>query len=84
MVQLLLFTMPKHKPMKANDHIASYCFNRSCSNSLYRYQTTAITYLTLEKTLTNEIRCSKCGSLLKSKIDLEIEEQLRELLPSAS
>lgn len=70
------------KIMRANDQIASYCFNRDCSNSIYKYQTTAVIYLPVEKTLTGEARCPKCGSLLKTKIDLEIEEQLRELLPT--
>ncbi len=66
-----------------SDYIACYCFNTKCSNSIYKYKSTAINYLTLEKALLNDAQCSKCGSLLKSKIDLDIEEQIRELLPSA-
>jgi len=69
--------------MKAiEEHIACYCLNARCSNSIYRHQTTAITYITLEKSLLGETRCTKCGSALKSMVDLEIEEQLRTLLPS--
>lgn len=66
-----------------NDYIACYCFNTQCSNSIYKYKSTAINYISLENALLNETKCSKCGSLLKSKIDLDIEEQIRELLPSA-
>jgi hypothetical protein len=64
------------------DHIACYCLNAKCSNSIYKYNTTAITFISLEKSLANVHTCTKCGSVLKSKIDLEIEEQIRELLAS--
>ncbi|MBW4889097.1 hypothetical protein KXQ82_05195 [Mucilaginibacter sp. HMF5004] len=64
------------------DYIACYCLNAKCSNSIYKYNTTAITFISLEKSLMSQTCCTKCGSVLKSKIDLEIEEQLRELLAS--
>jgi hypothetical protein len=64
------------------DHIACYCLNSKCSNSIYKFNTTAITFISLEKSLAAEHTCTKCGSILKSKIDLEIEDQLRELLAS--
>jgi uncharacterized membrane-anchored protein len=66
--------------MKEDDTIGCYCFNPECSNSIYRYKTTAITYLPLALALSEEVKCTKCRSVLKSKIDLEIEEQIRELL----
>jgi hypothetical protein len=64
------------------DHIACYCLNAKCSNSIYMYNTTAITFISLEVALLGHNTCTKCGSVLKSKIDLEIEEQLRHLLAS--
>lgn len=64
------------------DYIACYCLNAKCSNSIYKYNTTAITFISLERAMVAEHTCTKCGSVLKSKIDLEIEEQLRELLAS--
>jgi len=68
--------------MKADDTIACYCFNTQCTNSIYKYKSTAITYLSLEKAMISNIRCLKCGCLLKSKIDLDIEDQIREALHS--
>lgn len=69
--------------MYTDETIACYCFNPQCANSIYKYKSTAITYLPLEKSMTMNMRCSKCGSVLKSKIDLEIEDQIREVLASA-
>lgn len=69
--------------MNTDETIACYCFNPQCANSIYKYKSTAITYLSLEKSMTMNIRCSRCGSMLKSKIDLEIEDQIREVLTSA-
>jgi PHP family Zn ribbon phosphoesterase len=63
-----------------DETIACYCFNPQCTNSIYKYKSTAIIYLSLEKSMTANARCSKCGSLLKSKIDLDIEDQIREVL----
>ena len=66
--------------MNIDETIACYCFNPQCANSIYKYKSTAITYLSLVTALTFEMRCSKCGSQLKSKIDLDIEDQIREVL----
>ncbi len=69
--------------MNADDTIACYCFNPQCTNSIYKYKSTAITYLSLEKAMTTTIRCCKCGTALKSRIDLDIEDQIREVLTGA-
>lgn len=69
--------------MKIDDTIACYCFNPQCANSIYKFKSTAITYLSLEKALMTDVRCSKCNSPLKSKIDLDIEDQIREVLAGA-
>jgi len=69
--------------MNTDETIACYCFNPQCTNSIYKYKSTAITYLTMETAMTTNVKCSKCGSPLKSKIDLEIEDQIREVLANA-
>jgi PHP family Zn ribbon phosphoesterase len=78
---VVVLHIQNNRVMRAiEDYIACYCLNAKCSNSIYKYKTTAITFLSLERSLMSQTRCTKCGSILKSKIDLEIEEQIRELL----
>lgn len=62
------------------DEIACYCLNAKCPNSIFRYQNAKVTYLQLEVALTSQNRCEECNSVLKTLVDLEIEEQVREIL----
>ena len=67
--------------MKATDElVACYCFNPRCDNYIYKYKTTAITYLSVERAFLNDTCCTKCGSILKSKPVLDMENQIRFLM----
>jgi len=63
--------------MKVNDQISYYCFNKTCTGSVYSCINVEVTDLPFnEQTLTSEHRCPICNAKLVSVVDIELRQAI--------
>lgn len=63
--------------METNDHIAFYCFNKNCENSVYHSRTARVLDLPVTvENLIHDHQCSCCHKRLVSMMDIVLRRAM--------